>query len=82
MIPVWSLIQNDNFPHMFVLYAYSCFFTTSIFVKLETVSLGYRWRDRETTPQEKESLQWKIESTDKSIDRLVYELSLEGDDMG
>jgi hypothetical protein len=34
------------------------------------------------TPQEKEALQREIENTDKSIDRLVYELSPEGDDIG
>jgi hypothetical protein len=54
MIPVWSLIHNNNFPHMFVLYAYFCFFTISVFVKLEAVSLGLRSMTRETTPQEQE----------------------------
>jgi hypothetical protein len=34
------------------------------------------------TPQEKESLQREIDATDKVIDKLVYELSPEGDDMG
>jgi len=33
-------------------------------------------------PQEKESLQREIDATDKVIDKLVYELSPEGDDMG
>jgi hypothetical protein len=33
-------------------------------------------------PQKKESLQREVESTDKAIDKLVYELSPEGDDMG
>ena len=31
------------------------------------------------TPQEKESMQKQVESTDGAIDRLVYELSPEGD---
>jgi len=34
------------------------------------------------TPQEKESMQRQVESTDGRIDKLVYELSPEGDDMG
>lgn len=59
---------------MFVIYAYSCFFTTSVFVKLEAVSLGHRWRTRETTPQEQEMVKREIESTDKQIDMLVHEL--------
>ena len=70
IIPVWSLIQNNNFPHMFVLYAYSCFFTTSVFVKLEAVSLGHRWRTRETTPQEqamvKREIEWRGRSKGES----------------
>ena len=52
MIPVWGLIENNNFPHIFVLYAYPCFFTTLVFVKLEAVSLGHPWSTREITPQE------------------------------
>jgi len=33
------------------------------------------------TPQEKEMVKREIESMDTRIDRLVYELSPEGDDM-
>jgi hypothetical protein len=32
MIPVWSLMQNNHFPHMPVLYPHSLFFTMSVFV--------------------------------------------------
>jgi len=34
------------------------------------------------TPSEKDRLMREVESVDKSIDGLVYELSPEGDDMG
>jgi len=33
------------------------------------------------TPQEQEVVKREIESTDKAVDKLVYELSLYGDDI-
>ncbi len=38
------------------------------------VSHTRRRRKSPYTPQEKESLQWQIDATDKAIDKLVYDL--------